>query len=143
MRYDISLSPAVQPLSELAVAGNPSTVVRQKEVLNAPDPAEKTKVTESTAPDAATILSNIEGPVPSKGYYLIVGSFPNPKEAEKRLQRIGNPIGQRVVLKGDNGMYRAGLFVSERQEEMNSILNELRERYQQPDAWALRYRGAR
>ena len=40
-------------------------------------------------------------------------------------------------------MYRAGLFVSERQEEMNSILNELRERYQQPDAWALRYRGAR
>ena len=138
-----SLSPAVQPLSELAVAGNPSTVVRQKEVLNAPDPAEKTKVTESTAPDAATILSNIEGPVPSKGYYLIVGSFPNPKEAEKRLQRIGNPIGQRVVLKGDNGMYRAGLFVSERQEEMNSILNELRERYQQPDAWALRYRGAR
>ncbi len=100
-----------------------------------------TKTTPRAESLSAAVLFNTQGPKPPAGYYLIVGSYPNPHDAEKRLNRIGDPIGQLAVLLGDNGMYRSGMFISTDKETTINSLESLRESLQQKDAWILRHRN--
>jgi len=107
---------------------------------HAPAPwPEKTKP--AVAVENSAMLYSSEGTAPTSGYYLIVGSFPTKKEAEKRLRAIQVPVGQRAVLFGENGNYRAGMFVDVDKTTATNKLDSLRITFNQNDAWILRFSG--
>ncbi len=106
-----------------------------------PDPVIRPTTKPSPPSPAKDISGSTQLPEPSTGYYLIIGSFPNSSEAEKRLTKITDPVGPTAVLFGSNGRYRAAILVSTDPAKISSLLEELRLRYQQPDAWVLRYSG--
>lgn len=111
--------------------------------LPASAPVETTKssgrIDNPMPPSASMISFSGDQPAPPRGYYVILGSFPNKHSAEDRLRHIDEPVGQAAVLHAENGRYRAGLYLGTEKQGAVSRLAALRERYQQPDAWITRF----